>query len=193
MCAFSRIGRFGVGYAGDVNIRRISISAAAVMLAACQAPAPPAPPAPARPDPPAPIVAPKPDVVVPPQADAPKPAVRLAPLDPVLEEWKQRAAERIYDVSRAQLFEGRPEHLLRAVIVVELTVDRVGKVTRSRIMRSPGIASLDSVALRSLQAASPLPAPPARLTAKGPLIYQETWLFRKDGRFQLRSLALPQD
>ena len=37
------------------------------------------------------------------------------------------------------LFDGRPEHLLRAVIVVEATVDREGKVTRSKILRSPGI------------------------------------------------------
>jgi protein TonB len=128
-----------------------------------------------------------------PQLPAARSTARLAPRDPTLDEWKQRAAERIHEVSRAQLFEGRPEHLLRAVIVVEATVDRQGKVMRSRVMRSPGIATLDGIALRSLQNASPLPAPPAALTAKGPLVYHETWLFRKDGRFQLRTLALPQE
>ncbi len=75
--------------------------------------------------------------------------------------------KRCYAVNRAQLFDGRPEHLLRAVIVVEATVDREGKVTRSKILRSPGIASLDDVALTSLKAASPLPAPPAKLVARG--------------------------
>ena len=99
----------------------------------------------------------------------------------------------MYAVNRKSLFDGRPEHLLRAVIVVEVTVDREGKVTHSKILRSPGIASLDIVALRSLKAASPLPAPPSKLVARGPLVFSETWLFRKDGRFQLRTLALPQE
>ena len=121
------------------------------------------------------------------------PKVRLAALDPALEDWKRTAAEKVYAVNRTQLFEGRPEHLLRAVIVVEVTVDREGRVTRSKILRSPGIASLNSVALGSLKAASPLPAPPSKLVARGPLIFSETWLFRKDGRFQLRSLALAQE
>ncbi len=119
--------------------------------------------------------------------------VRLAPRDPALESWKVRAAEHIYEVNRKDLFDGRPEHLLRAVIVVELTVDRQGKVTNSKIMRSPGIGALDIAALRSLRVASPLPAPPASTLARGAVVYQETWLFRKDGRFQLRTLALPQE
>ena len=119
--------------------------------------------------------------------------LRLAARDPALEDWKRVAAQKVYAVNRAQLFDGRPEHLLRAVIVVEATVDREGKVTRSKILRSPGIASLDEVALTSLKSASPLPQPPAKLVARGPLVFSETWLFRKDGRFQLRTLALPQE
>ena len=126
-------------------------------------------------------------------ASAASSKLRLAARDPALDDWKRVAAEKVYAVNRAQLFDGRPEHLLRAVIVVEATVDREGKVTRSKILRSPGIASLDDVALTSLKAASPLPAPPAKLVARGPLVFSETWLFRKDGRFQLRTLALPQE
>ena len=65
---------------------------------------------------------------------------------------------------------------------------------RSKILRSPGIAALDIAALGSLRAASPLPAPPAsKLSPAGALVLSETWLFRKDGRFQLRTLALPQE
>lgn len=177
-----------------ISVRASIPLAAALGLAACQLPPPPAPPVTVEPAP-APIIEVKPDIIVPPPpvAEPPKPVVRLAALNPLLEEWKQRAAERIHEVNRKELFAGRPEHLLRAVIVVELSVDRQGKVTTSKIMRSPGIASLNTVALRSLKAASPLPAPPASLVSKGALVYQETWLFRKDGRFQLRSLALPQE
>ena len=169
---------------------------ATLLLAACGSPAPaPAPTPPvASGTKPAPIVsAPVETIDVRPATPATAPKVRLATLDPALEDWKRTAAEKVYAVNRTQLFEGRPEHLLRAVIVVEVTVDREGRVTRSKILRSPGIASLNSVALGSLKAASPLPAPPSKLVARGPLIFSETWLFRKDGRFQLRSLALAQE
>jgi protein TonB len=165
-----------------------------LVLAGCSSPAT-APPKPSGPTP-APIVTPPIQTVdVAPVAPASTPSskLRLAARDPALDDWKRVAAEKVYAINRAQLFDGRPEHLLRAVIVVEATVDREGKVTRSKILRSPGIASLDDVALASLKAASPLPAPPAKLVARGPLVFSETWLFRKDGRFQLRTLALPQE
>ncbi len=165
-----------------------------LLLGACSSPAPV--PSKASGPLPAPIVTPPVQMVdIAPHASAsPSPSkLRLAARDPALDEWKRVAAERVYAVNRAQLFDGRPEHLLRAVIVVEVTVDREGKVTRSKILRSPGISSLDDVALTSLKAASPLPAPPTKLVAKGPLVFSETWLFRKDGRFQLRTLALPQE
>ena len=167
-----------------------------VVLTACGSPAPaPAPGSPTASGPrPAPIVTPPIQTVDAAPSASPAPsALRLAARDPALDDWKRVAAEKVYAVNRAQLFDGRPEHLLRAVIVVEVTVDREGRVTRSKILRSPGIASLDSVALGSLKAASPLPAPPTKLVARGPLVFSETWLFRKDGRFQLRTLALPQE
>ena len=181
-------------YARTVNRRRASMLAAAWLgLSACQSPPPPTG---GQPAPPAPVITVRPDIVVPPPAmadAAPSPTARLAPRDPSLEKWKLSAAERIHEVNRKELFEGRPEHLLRAVIVIELTVDRQGNVTHSKVMRSPGIAALNSAALRSLKAASPLPAPPPSLIVKGGLVFQETWLFRKDGRFRLRSLSLPQE
>jgi protein TonB len=121
------------------------------------------------------------------------PGPRIAARDPALDRWKRSAAERIHEKNRDLLFEGRPHHLLQAVIVVEVAVDKSGNVTRSRIMRSPGIASLNDMALRTLKTASPLPAPPAALVAKGSLVYWETWLVNNDSRFQLRTLAMPQE
>ena len=84
---------------------------------------------------------------------------RLAARDPALEQWKRQAAERIHTANAPQLFEGRPHHLLQGVIVVDVTVDRSGKVTRSRIVRSPGIARLNDVVLASLKTASPAASP----------------------------------
>lgn len=119
--------------------------------------------------------------------------VRLAPRDPALEIWKRDAALRIHQSNSKLLFEGRPHHLLKAVIVVEVTVDASGRVVGSRVLRSPKIKSLDDLALTSLKAASPLPAPPKSLLARGRLVYSETWLVQNDGRFQVRTLAQPQE
>jgi protein TonB len=175
------------------SARAIALSTlAAGLFGACSSPAPPAAP------PPSPVVeqppptAKSPPVEVVPSSSASS-TVRLAPRNPALEKWKVAAAEKIHAVSQNQLFQGRPHHLLKAVIVVEVSVDASGKVIQSKVMRSPGIKSLDQVALASLKAASPLPAPPAALVARGPLVFSETWLFTNDNRFQVRTLALPQE
>ena len=118
---------------------------------------------------------------------------RLAARDPALEQWKRQAAERIHEANSKQLFEGRPHHLLQGVIVADVTVDRNGKVVRSKIVRSPGISRLDNVVLASLKSASPLPAPPAALVKTGPITFSETWLFTDDSRWRLRTLAQPQE
>jgi periplasmic protein TonB len=133
--------------------------------------------------------------VTPPAAVGPSTGAgpRLAARDPALEQWKRQAAERIHTANAPQLFEGRPHHLLQGVIVADVTVDRSGKVTRSRIVRSPGIARLNDVVLASLKTASPLPAPPPALVKTGAITYSETWLFTNDSRWRLRTLTLPQE
>jgi periplasmic protein TonB len=168
-------------------------AAAAIVLAACGSP--PAAPggsisAPARPTAATPAAEP---VTAGATSSGAAASVRLAPKDPAMEAWKRRAAERIHQANQKQLFEGRPHHLLQAVIVVEATVDKSGNVVASRVTRSPRIKKLDDMALASLKAASPLPAPPASLLARGNLVFSETWLVQNDGTFQVRTLALPQE
>jgi len=128
-----------------------------------------------------------------PVAAGPSTGPRLAPRDPALEQWKRQAAERIHSANAPQLFEGRPHHLLQGVIVVDVTVDRSGKVTRTKIVRSPGIARLNDVVLASLKTASPLPAPPPAIVKTGAITYSETWLFTNDSKWRLRTLTLPQE
>ena len=117
----------------------------------------------------------------------------LAARDPALEQWKRLAAERIHAANAKQLFEGRPHHLLQGVIVVDVTVDKRGQVTRSRIVRSPGIARLNNVVQASLKTASPLPVPPPGLVKTGAMTYSETWLFTNDSKWRLRTLTVPQE
>jgi TonB family protein len=164
----------------------LALLALVSLFGACSAPAPPAAVSPSTPAPSAPAV---PDAG---PARLVGPA-KLAPRDPALEAWKRAAAERIHAANQKKLFEGRPHHLLQAVIVVEATVDRGGNVVASRVMRSPKIKTLDDMALASLKAASPLPAPPSSLLVRGNLVFSETFLVNNDSRFQVRTLALPQD
>lgn len=165
-----------------------ALAAIAIAVAGCSTPPSQTPAAPA------PIVSPAPVTVAPspaPALDARGP--RLASRDPVLEQWKREAAERIHAANAKQLFEGRPHHLLQGVIVVDVTVDRSGQVTRSKIVRSPGIPRLNNMVQASLKSASPLPAPPPALVKAGPITYSETWLFTNDSKWRLRTLTLPQE
>jgi protein TonB len=168
----------------------LAVGAAVIVIGGCgSAPTGPTQPA-------APVVSTPPTVVAPaPSAVAPSPAAgpRLAPRDPALEQWKRQVAEHIHAANAKQLFEGRPHHLLQGVIVADLTVDRNGRVTRSKIVRSPGIARLNNAVLASVKTAAPLPAPPPALVKAGPITYSETWLFTNDSRWRLRTLTLPQE
>jgi TonB family protein len=118
---------------------------------------------------------------------------RLAARDPALEQWKRLAAERIHAANSRELFEGRPHHLLQGVIVVDVTVDKGGNVTRARIVRSPGIPKLNNMVQASLKTASPLPAPPPALVKTGAMTYSETWLFTNDTKWRVRTLTVPQE
>jgi len=169
-----------------------AVSSIVVVVAGCGS-APQSPPATAAPA--ASVSAPSAAPATPPAAlgSSTGAGPRLAARDPALEQWKRQAAERIHSANARQLFEGRPHHLLQGVIVADVTVDRNGKVTRSKIVRSPGIARLNGVVLASLKTASPLPAPPPALVKTGAITYSETWLFTNDSKWRLRTLTLPQE
>jgi protein TonB len=152
------------------------VFAAAALAAACGAP--PTPPA----EQPAAPVSPEP--AVPPKAAAP----RLPPPKTPLDAYKRELAQRILDANAARTFEGAPPHLLRAVVVLQLTIDRTGKVTQVKTLRTRD-GAMAKVATDSVRTAAPLPAPPASLLRRGTLELAETWLFRDDGKFQVRSLA----
>jgi protein TonB len=158
-------------------VTRLAIVPAVLLAAACGKPPAPPPEAPA-----APPQAQQPPAA--PRATAPK----LPPPRTPLDAYKRELAQRILASSAAQTFEGKPPDILYAVVVLQFTVDRAGKVTALKTLRSrhPPQARL---ALASVRAAAPFPAPPASLLRRGTLEVAETWLFRDDGKFQIRSLA----
>jgi TonB family protein len=157
---------------------RWSAAVAAVAgVAACVAPPAPAPT-------PAPAPAPRPSVTAPPTV-VPLPSPSLSEAD-----WRRAMAQHIQAVNRQRVFEGRPPHPLKAIVVLELTVAADGRIERASVLRAPAHArELGGEAVRTVQAASPLPAPPRALLSRGSVRLTETWLFRNDNLFQLRSLA----
>jgi periplasmic protein TonB len=106
-----------------------------------------------------------------------------------VDHYKRELAARIYQTSAAQVFEGSPPNLLRSVIVLSVTLDSSGNVADLRTMRDNGDSETVRAAHDSVRRGAPYPRPPDRLLRSARLQYVETWLFRDDGKFQLRTVA----
>ncbi len=106
--------------------------------------------------------------------------------------YKAELAQRISAVNAGKVYSGRPQALLRSVIVIKYQVDGNGNLARTDIFRSNGDRAAESTALASLQNSQPFPRPAAHLLQRGRVEVTETWLFNDDGRFQLRTIAQPQ-
>jgi protein TonB len=150
----------------------------ALALAACAPTG--APPPTAAPESPAPAPAQPPLAVA--------PAKPLSPLD----EYKQRIARRIVAANGAHVYGGEPPHLLKSVTVVTVVIDARGNVAASRIMRGNGHRTLERIALDSVKRAAPFDPPPRGLMRSSTVEINETFLFRADDKFQIRSIAQPQ-
>ena len=109
-----------------------------------------------------------------------------------LDAYKRDLALRISEVNAGKVYPGRPQALLRSVVVVRYTVDARGRLVRSDIMRSNRDRETESVALVTLRNSAPFPKPAPHLLSRGELELAETWLFNNDGRFQLRTIAQAQ-
>jgi protein TonB len=124
-------------------------------------------------------------------ANEPGPAAcsDLASRGDSLEAYKRDLACHIHARNRAQLYDGAPPPVLRSVVVLTVRVDARGRPLRIGVLRSNGIRTLERRAIQSVRAAAPLPIPKAGLLRRGTADITETWLFRDDGRFQIRTLA----
>lgn len=109
-----------------------------------------------------------------------------------VESYKQDIAQRISQVNSTKVYTSRPQALLRAVIVVKFVIDGQGRLVSSSIVRSNRDRAVEQTAMTTLRNTAPFPKPAANLLRNGKLEISESWLFNTDGRFQLRSIALPQ-
>jgi len=132
-----------------------------------------------------------------PEAPAVEPATQSAapvqaPLAGSLEEYKAQVAHAILHASASHAFTGRLPEVLKSVVVLQLQIDRNGFPYDVRMFRSNGYKDLEARAVQSVRAAN-LPRPGGAVTqGHGYVAFTETWLFRDDGKFQIRTLAGPQ-
>jgi protein TonB len=111
---------------------------------------------------------------------------------PSLDAYKTQVAQHVMRQNPAQTFSGRLPEMLPAIVVLNITVDKDGRVTDVAVQRSRD-ADASAVAVESMRRSAPLPSPVNLLVNNSDsLTFSETFLFNDQHRFQLRSLAEPQ-
>jgi hypothetical protein len=104
--------------------------------------------------------------------------------------YRADAAHHLYALNQERIYQGRLPAMLYAIGVLQVEVDGRGNVRDLHWMRAPRhapevIAEIE----RTVRAAAPFPTP-ARM---GKVVYTDTWLWHKSGRFQLDTLTEGQD
>ena len=162
----------------------LALLGAAAVLASCTTTPPQQPRVVVVPQP-APItIAPPPQV-----ATAPTMVIKTS-MATTPRAYRQDAARHIYSQNSERIWKGRMPPMLYAVGVLQVEVDGQGQVRHLNWLRAPKhapevIAEIE----RTVRHAAPFPVP-ARM---GKVVYTDTWLWHKSGRFQLDTLTEGQD
>ena len=100
--------------------------------------------------------------------------------------YRADGATHLYGLNADRIFKGRMPPLLYAIGVLNVEIDRVGRVTRLDWMRAPKHApEVVAEIERTVRSAAPFPAP----SRMGKVVYTDTWLWHKSGKFQLDTLT----
>jgi protein TonB len=118
-----------------------------------------------------------------------KPASKPSP--PGLDAYKTQVAQHVASRNPDHVYNGTLPPMLPAIVVLEITVDRQGRLTDVEVQRARD-AHAAQIALASMRRSEPLPAPDRLAQDTGALKFSETFLFADEDRYQLRSLAGPQ-
>ena len=151
------------------------LASAMAALAACKSPPPQAPTAqdskmPSRDTADGPAATP-----------APKASAAATPRD-----YRKDAASHLYSHNQQRIYKGKLPPMLYAIGVLEVDIDRQGRVARLHWTRAPRHApEVVAEIERTVRAAAPYPTP-SRL---GKVTYTDTWLWDKSGNFQLDTLT----
>lgn len=101
-------------------------------------------------------------------------------------DYRKDAATHLYARNAERIFVGMLPPNLYAVGVLQVELDREGRVNRLHWMRAPSHApEVVKEIERTVREAAPFPQP-ARM---GRVTYTDTWLWHKSGKFQLDTLT----
>ncbi|MDM0115869.1 hypothetical protein QTI66_27220 [Variovorax sp. J22R133] len=112
---------------------------------------------------------------------APRPSNATTPRD-----YRRDAASHVYARNKNRIYTGKLPPLLYAIGTLEVNIDANGRVTSMHWMRAPRhapevIAEIE----RTVLTAAPFPT----ATQLGKVTWTDTWLWDKDGHFQLDTLS----
>ncbi|HEY3074232.1 MAG TPA: hypothetical protein VGJ74_03555 [Burkholderiales bacterium] len=106
-----------------------------------------------------------------------------------MDDYKRGVAKRITAANATSYSAPLPE-VMKSIVVLEITVDNLGAPLTVSVLRTNGYPELVQRALQSVAKAAPFAAPDAALLqGAGSISFLETFLFRDDDSFQLRSLV----
>jgi protein TonB len=117
------------------------------------------------------------------------PASKPAPAG--LDDYKVQVARHVIENNPGHSYTGTLPPLLPAIVVLEITVDRDGRLADVTVQRSRD-PDASQVALAAMRSSTPLPRPQQLAQSTGKVTFSETFLFADRERYQLRSLAGPQ-
>ncbi len=101
-------------------------------------------------------------------------------------QYRMDAARHLYEHNGNRIFKGKMPPLLYAVGVLNVDIDKQGKVQQLHWMRAPHHAPEVMAEIeRTVLAAAPYPAP----QKMGHVTYTDVWLWDRSGRFQLDTLT----
>ena len=153
-------------------------AAAAALISACKA-APPAPPLTQQTQP-----EPAPSAVIGPVRAKDGSARVSGALTP--RAYREDGASHLYGLNSERIYKGKLPPLLYAIGVLNVHIDRVGRVNRIDWARAPKHApEVVEEIERMVRQASPFPVP----TRLGKVVYTDTWLWHVSGKFQLDTLT----
>lgn len=100
--------------------------------------------------------------------------------------YREDGATHLYGLNADRIYKGKMPPLLYAIGVLDIHINRLGIVTHIDWTRAPRHAPEVMADIASIvQKASPFPAP----TRLGKVVYTDTWLWHKSGKFQLDTLT----
>ncbi len=107
-----------------------------------------------------------------------------------MHEYQKEIAAAIVSTSNGDTFQGKLPPLLRSVVVLQVSIDRHGMPEKVTLFRSNGFPELEKLAITAVYRAAPYAIPGrSLLDGHSTLMFTESFLFRNDGRFQIRSIA----